>query len=125
MFYKRVPKLYDAQMRQRVFEYLLNITRENGLDAGEVVFLRCEGPEGLFLELEHSILQEPIRHIVARWGHSGTYAFAYCLGYNVDTQRVIGEDEEQVQDQPATVHDLVTALSELEGTWTLVQPARG
>jgi hypothetical protein len=138
MFYKRVPKLSESQMQQRVLEYLLQIAQENGLNPGDSTYLRGTGPNGIFVELAHLQLSEDIHCLVAQWGHHGVHKFHAVLPYTVDTKLVV--DETQIQEmlnhpkletilnlnaQRATAHNLVNAIADIVSKWNVVQPVTG
>lgn len=135
MFYKRVPKLSEEQMREKVLSYLLEIAQENGLNVGDSTYLRGNGHNGLFVELVHIQLTEEIHCLVAQWGQYRAHQFHVVLPYTVDTKLVV--DEARTEDlmnhpeieiilnlyaQKATAHDLVNAIADIVSTWNVVQP---
>lgn len=119
------PKMFtDAHARQRLVEYLLGIAGENGLLAGERVFLRRALPDSHFIELEHPIIQEPVRALIIRWGRNNEYAFTGTLKYDVVTQRVLDDESSENELQSAATKCLIEVLSDFVGTdskWVLVQ----
>jgi hypothetical protein len=116
----------DAYARQRLVEYLLGIAEENGLLAGEQVFLRRVLPNSQFIELEHPIIQEPVRALIIRWGRNNEYAFTGTLRYDVVTQRVLDDESSEDELQSAATKGLIEVLSDFVGTdskWIPVQLA--